>query len=62
MLFSAVLMRMNVFGRAKFVYGKRHSMEKSARIVLVGCYALLIGYTIFGCADKILSGTNYTYN
>ena len=53
---------MNVIGRAEFVYGKRHSVEKSARIVLVGCYALLVGNTVLGCIDKILCGTNYANN
>ena len=62
MLLSAVFVGIHVFGRTKFAYGKRHCMEKSARIVLVGCYALLIGHAIFGSADKILSGAHYAHD
>ena len=62
MLIYAVLMRRNVFGRAKLIYGKCHSVEKSARIIFVGSYALLIGNAIFGCAYEVLRGTHDSDN
>lgn len=48
-------------GRAKFSRWKRHSAENSARIVILGRDAFLIGNAIFGCVDKILCGANYSY-
>jgi hypothetical protein len=35
--------------------------EYAARISAIIGHALLVGHAIFGCADKILSRTNYTY-
>ncbi len=37
-------------------------MEKSARIVLVGSYALLIGNTVLGGVNEILCGANYAHD
>ena len=58
MLFPCRFMIRNKVGRTKFIHGKRHRVKQTARIVLSGCYALLVGHTVLGGIDKILSGTN----
>ena len=47
-------------GRAKFTHGESHMTEHGAGIVLTGLDTFLIGDTILGCLDEILSGTNDT--
>ena len=47
-------------GRVEFTHGKCHIVEYSARIILVGNYAFLVGNGILGCVDKILRRADYT--
>ena len=61
MLFEG-LIAVHVIGRAEFVYGECHCIEKTAGIVLAGSYAFLIGNAIFGSTYKILSGADYPYH
>ena len=62
MLISAGLVIRNKVGRTKFIYGKCHRIEKTARIVLAGRYALFVGNTIFSGIDKVLRRTNDSDN
>jgi hypothetical protein len=48
-----------VIGGTKFANGKLHILEYPAGVILLCHHALLVGHTIFGCADKIVSVTNY---
>ena len=56
------LIAVNVIGRAKFVYGECHCIEKTAGVILARSYALLVGNAVFCCAYEILRGADDSYN
>ena len=51
-----------MIGRTEFADGKIHILKDTAGIILLGNDALLIGNTIFGCANEVLSRANYSYH
>lgn len=59
-LIVSYLTRMNIVGGTEFGNWECHTVEKSARIVLVGRYAFLVRHAIFCCVYKVLSGSYYT--
>jgi hypothetical protein len=63
--FSALftfISRLVISGGTKFSCGKCHASEYCARIVVLGRNTFLFGNTIFGCMDKVLSGSDYANN
>lgn len=49
-------------GRTEFTHRERHRTEETARVILNGSHAFLIGNAVFNRIDEILCGTLNSYN